>query len=442
MAEVGTALGISEDAAKKRVASAVDRLREMLGRRGVVAPAFIFSTALFTHTTHAAPATLALSATTASASTGAATIAKGAATMLFTAKLKAVAAAILMIALLPTGIGAILLAAPHMTASTPPPAANPPAIAPLAIAVPAEPQLDPRIAPFVNAQTDLLVIANADKIDVDALQGDFQGVLIDSNLDPKALSQITQSVQSAADKLNPWLTKFKNAGGHNLYIAVDLAQLFQGNLPALIFPVDNGTDPQALATYLKLVTSPAANASPQQAAMSVSVIGQAVIVAAPAMIEQLKAVKPEPRPDLAAALAFGSGAVRLAFAPLQLEKSPALATLGMQAAFNDPLWQNVAWGLVDISLPPSEPAGLVGTYKCKDAASAQSLVKLARDRLAEAQKTPGILMPIPGVDFGKLTQNLTITADNDTVRDSIDLKQIEDFLLRMFISLHGVTPKQ
>lgn len=57
--EVGRALGTSEDAARKRVSRAIERLRGILGRRGVTAGAASLALALSAHAVQAAPATLA-----------------------------------------------------------------------------------------------------------------------------------------------------------------------------------------------------------------------------------------------------------------------------------------------------------------------------------------------------------------------------------------------
>src|SRR5204863_408070 len=55
--DVGQALGISEEAARKRVARALDRLRDLLHRRGVACPAAAtLATLLTAHATEAAPA--------------------------------------------------------------------------------------------------------------------------------------------------------------------------------------------------------------------------------------------------------------------------------------------------------------------------------------------------------------------------------------------------
>ena len=61
MAQIGTAIGVSEDAARKRVATAVQRLRDLLQRKGVVASVVGLSALMAANTTHAAPATLAAS---------------------------------------------------------------------------------------------------------------------------------------------------------------------------------------------------------------------------------------------------------------------------------------------------------------------------------------------------------------------------------------------
>lgn len=58
MREVGSALGTTEEAAKKRVARAVERLRRALARKGVVLPTATITAALTAHATVAAPTTL------------------------------------------------------------------------------------------------------------------------------------------------------------------------------------------------------------------------------------------------------------------------------------------------------------------------------------------------------------------------------------------------
>lgn len=109
LAEVGQALGVSEDAAQKRVAAAVERLGGLLRRRGASAGAGLLAATLLAHTTQAAPSTLLISSSSSSASAGAAGIAKGASAMMLVAKIKIAAVVILLGSLFPAGATAILL---------------------------------------------------------------------------------------------------------------------------------------------------------------------------------------------------------------------------------------------------------------------------------------------------------------------------------------------
>ena len=82
--EVGSALGIGEDTARKRVNRCLEQLAHFFRRRGFAAPALVAGAPLFTLSSHAAPAGLAASATTAglaaahSAATSTLTLIKGA----------------------------------------------------------------------------------------------------------------------------------------------------------------------------------------------------------------------------------------------------------------------------------------------------------------------------------------------------------------------------
>jgi hypothetical protein len=105
--EVGQSLGVSEEAARKRVARAVQKLREFFASRGVAVPSATagsaLATALQAHAASAPPALLVHSVTSAAlASSGTAVaatsasyaIAKGASNMLLLAKLKVASAAV------------------------------------------------------------------------------------------------------------------------------------------------------------------------------------------------------------------------------------------------------------------------------------------------------------------------------------------------------------
>jgi RNA polymerase sigma factor (sigma-70 family) len=73
MREVGTALGANEDAAKKRVGRALEKMRLFFAKRGVVVPAAVLETVISAHSVEAAPVGLAKSTAALALSKGAVT---------------------------------------------------------------------------------------------------------------------------------------------------------------------------------------------------------------------------------------------------------------------------------------------------------------------------------------------------------------------------------
>jgi RNA polymerase sigma factor (sigma-70 family) len=102
MREVGAALGVSEDAAKKRVAKAVRRLRELLNARGVGVGDGALGSVMLLRTTHAAPQALATAC--AAPTAGATSISMGVIAMMAMARLKIAASVALAIALIPAAV--------------------------------------------------------------------------------------------------------------------------------------------------------------------------------------------------------------------------------------------------------------------------------------------------------------------------------------------------
>ena len=146
--EVGQTLGISEDAARKRVSRAVEKLSTLFRRRGVTVSAVALATVMIGHVTPAtasAAATAGIAATTATAAlssaasataaaTAATTTAQAAASLLAWAKIKA-AAAVFFIATTVAAVGggtAVAVIAQTRKAAAPPAT---PATQPVVVAV-------------------------------------------------------------------------------------------------------------------------------------------------------------------------------------------------------------------------------------------------------------------------------------------------------------------
>ena len=105
LSEVGRAIGATEDAAKMRVNRALEKLRKIFGKRGVVLPATIIATALAANSVQAAPLGVALAVAAGTAKTSVVagstlTLVKGALKIMAWTKVKTaiVAAAVLTLA--------------------------------------------------------------------------------------------------------------------------------------------------------------------------------------------------------------------------------------------------------------------------------------------------------------------------------------------------------
>jgi RNA polymerase sigma factor (sigma-70 family) len=152
MSQIGVALSISEDAAKKRVAKAVRRLRELLSARGVGVGDGALGSVMLLHTTHAAPPPLG--APTA----GATSISMGVITMMAISRLKLAALVALAIALIPA---AVVMA---LQSNEGPPATRPQGADLQTIAD----QSDDAVALYIEAEAAIKVQSPASMIDIDS----------------------------------------------------------------------------------------------------------------------------------------------------------------------------------------------------------------------------------------------------------------------------------
>jgi RNA polymerase sigma factor (sigma-70 family) len=114
-AEVGAALGASEDAAKKRVNRALDKLRKFFTKRGVSSTTAIIAGAISANSVQAAPVTLAKSVTAVAIAKGAAasgstlTLIKGALKIMAWTKMKTAAVVSIGLILIVAGGTAIVI---------------------------------------------------------------------------------------------------------------------------------------------------------------------------------------------------------------------------------------------------------------------------------------------------------------------------------------------
>jgi RNA polymerase sigma factor (sigma-70 family) len=174
LADVGQTLGLSEEAAKKRVSRAVDRLRAMLGVRGTAGlSAMALAGMLTTSTVEAAPtglATAIVNAVTTGHGGAATAIAKGAMSLMAWGKAQ--------VALLAGGVAIVLLTLGAATirqqpASVQPvaPSIQPQAITPVAPAPPAAQPVAQPVAPAPLASVPIPAVAEDDSFVLDGGAG-------------------------------------------------------------------------------------------------------------------------------------------------------------------------------------------------------------------------------------------------------------------------------
>ena len=167
--EVAAALHVNEEAAKKRVNRALDKLRHFFTKKGVTLSVTAFSGLLAANAVQAAPAGLAATATSTAlagvagtlATTGTLTLAKGALQMMFIAKLKT-AALITAACIVVAGTGVVVArqaADAHPT--------NPPATA---------------VQPAVNRTRGRIAILEKDKLTLHVFRG-HSGIMRPVGLD-------------------------------------------------------------------------------------------------------------------------------------------------------------------------------------------------------------------------------------------------------------------
>ncbi|MGD0461613.1 MAG: M14 family zinc carboxypeptidase [Tepidisphaeraceae bacterium] len=229
MSEVGDALGVSEDAARKRVAKALEKLRSLMMVRGVLLPAAgVAITLLSERTTHAAPPALRASCLPGAATTSATHVAQGVNHMLLALRVKFVAAAIGLMVLVPTGVWIGL----HASAAEQSAAPEAPATSPSAAQ-----------APGITVDTDFDC-----------------GTPVDAVVDSPNHVRITLDGQQVS--LNWWMFRLKGVAGKTVTIDVQLAPNSRSGLEmwATLTPVygeaPDLNDPATFATGPLNVSAP------------------------------------------------------------------------------------------------------------------------------------------------------------------------------------------
>lgn len=301
---------------------------------------------------------------------------------------------------------------------------------------------DSVVAPFVDSQTNAVIHVDFSTLDMDQVDA-WQQKALDGIADPIERARQQQSAQRGIDSAQRWITKFKAAGGKDLYVVISLAGLIQGAPGGMIIPL-NGADPAVLAR----VFNPRGNLPPadpndpsaaQQARMmpQTAVVGNAIIYSTGSGIEKLKTPSTEPRQDLIDALAAGGDStVHLVLTPSNLKNNPLFAAImnsrmgganggaPQQPPFSEPQWDAVTWISVSLTAPPKASGSCI--VQCKDSDSASAMADLIEKKMQDAKNDPAKHGNIGPEDFDKLITAVKPTVSGTQVVMNLDQDTINN----------------
>jgi hypothetical protein len=300
------------------------------------------------------------------------------------------------------------------------------------------------VAPFVDSQTNAVIHVDFSTLDMDQVDA-WQQKALAGIADPAVRAKQQEGAQKAIASAKEWITKFKTAGGKDIYIVVSLAGLIQGAPGGMIIPL-NGADPTVLAK----VVNPHGNPPPadpndpnaaQQARMmpQTAVVGDNIVFSTGSGLEKLKTPSTEARQDLTDGLAAGGDStVHLVLTPATLKNNPIFAAFAssrmggqnggapQQPPFSEPQWDAVTWMSVSLTAPPKASGNC--TIQCKDSDSASALSDLINKKMEDAKADPSKRGNIDADDFDKLIAAVKPTVSGTQVVISLDQDTIDNVI--------------
>ena len=242
------------------------------------------------------------------------------------------------------------------------------------------------VSRFVDQKTFLAAEADLTKVDAAALDAFLLRMAEAMGVAGEQPFQTPRAeVQPSLAVVSKWINDMKQAGVSELYAVADFARI--EHPPTIIIPVPD----DKAAAVSALVPRPRADVGPRDSRMPAveTVPGVGVVFAAPAAIADLKALKPAPRPDLAAALkAAGAAPIRLAVSfdagirqELSRKMPPQLMGKPSTLITNDFQWLSIS-----ATLPPTP--NVKALVQTTDADTAKQTAELIATSLKEARRQP------------------------------------------------------
>lgn len=177
------------------------------------------------------------------------------------------------------------------------------------------------VAPFLDPAAIAVVRIEPAKIDVDAIHGRALEILRSGTPAGEATAPAERELLAMRAMATQWLADFAKAGGREAYVVVTLGGASLNEPMFVLVPLAPGADADAIARLIGQMipvapvptTTPAASGDRR---LRRDVINNTLVLTTPAMLEQLRTLKPLPRPELAKAFAAaGEGVIQAAYIP-------------------------------------------------------------------------------------------------------------------------------
>ena len=272
-----------------------------------------------------------------------------------------------------------------------------------------------RIAPFVNNFTLGVVRVEPGGIDFDALDRWGGDVIKQSNMDADAMRIATEGLKQATQEARKWTDQFLKAGGKTVWVVFTVE-----NLPDdpvfVVVPLEHGADGQALQKLLSSGRGDSAQAVAQSK-------GALITAPDPKSLERVRTIMPQPRPELAKALAeAGDAKVRVALIPSDDARRVIESMIPKlpNGASSESLTKGMLWAAVTIT-PPANVT-LHGVVQSESNTAAEAFRKLLGE-LAPA--APKVRANDPGASLIQMLAEIASTSKVQGDRVAIDLNEVQ-----------------
>ncbi len=292
------------------------------------------------------------------------------------------------------------------------------------------------VAPFVGADTFLVIRGDVSKFDVRATfakADELARRMMKDDYHPKERREL----EEAQRETSRWVSEFTRAGGREIYLVLGLADMDRG--PFLVVPTTDRTDTEAIGNLLTIGhTRPPARdpatprTSPGGPFPTCRKIRGAMVAGPPSTLRRLETMQPVPRPELAKAFEATQGSL----IQLALLAPPAIKAMLAQPDVKLPpemgirspaeLADGFSWAAAKVEGPPRMSIDLV--IQATDGAAARALGDAVDNLFRWTEKTkPGLLFgAFP--DLHGMLAMFRPTVSGDRLTLSLPISSIDELL--------------